>query len=135
MIFKDQVGQYLKIKLPRIIGVLMSFILVTVAWIFFRAETFPDAISILGIIINGSQNEIFSWSLDNDFGNTVFVTFGFLVSAIAIFLMFFFEARYSARLKELDARPWEDVIFFSFFIWFTLTFGVFQSASFIYFQF
>ncbi len=56
----DRVGlQKLTESLPRFVSVLLTFVLVTVGWIFFRAETLPRAFELLSIMVGfGSTTPI-----------------------------------------------------------------------------
>lgn len=111
-------------------GIICTFILVCIAWVFFRATTITEAFDYLyGIIshpfINGKEYKLFS----------PYIYFPFVLAVMLI--------------VEWISRNWEDVtVFFNgiqksylrysmyFFIFFLIImFGSFEESAFIYFQF
>ena len=71
--------------------------------------------------------------------NTVAVTrFGLtsiLISIFIVALMFVVERKFSPRMDDVQSKPLTDLAFCSMSLSLIIIFGVFQKASFIYFQF
>lgn len=104
---------------------IITLILICFTWLFFRANTLPDAWMLLGKMISLSGGA----ALDN-----MDVLFGFslifCLEAIQVF-----NSKYSVQ-KTINSMPygWRLVVY-AFFITFLLNFGIFNNSQFIYFQF
>lgn len=126
------------------INITITFILVSVAWVFFRANTIPDAIYIIkqlpfafrdGFRILKTRDAEFMniWDINE------FLTFKRLAFAfILIFLLEFIQfAQYKFNIiRMLYNRP----VYFRWFMYYLviyviITYGVFKNHQFIYFQF
>ena len=120
------------------VGVAVTFVLVAYAWVFFRANTLGDALFISRHLLSG-------WAhLRGPAGATLLLEFAqhyrpeLAVAALGVGLMLGVE--YLGRARSLQAwvaaQPvaarWTGYVGF---IWLILYFGVFNSTSFIYFQF
>ena len=125
-------------RLRRAGGVLVTFALVAYAWIFFRANTLGDAVFI-------SQHLLSGWrGIDARQGATLLLDFSqhyrpeLAVAAFGVFLMLLVE--YFGRRRSLQAwvvaQPaavrWAGYVGLTLLV---LYLGVFNSTSFIYFQF
>ena len=125
-------------RLRRAGGVLVTFALVAYAWIFFRANTLGDAVFI-------SQHLLSGWrGLDARQGAALLLDFSqhyrpeLIVAAFGVFLMLLVE--YFGRRRSLQAwvvaQPaavrWAGYVGLTLLV---LYLGVFNSTSFIYFQF
>jgi alginate O-acetyltransferase complex protein AlgI len=138
-------------KLPSLhnfMQTLIVFSLVTIAWIFFRADSFSKAIFMIKGIITGIPKYFFNVASDKNYlwleplflnAQVKTVIIDFFVIALSIFIM---ESVHRLQNKvnlhlSLSAKPlfvrWSVYLFFLFFIFF---FGTFHSSTeFIYFQF
>lgn len=114
-----------RLTFPNILRMLLTFCIVSFAWIFFRAETIGDATSIISKIFL-SHGSLF---IDV---NTLSMAF----LAFVIVFMYDFTKEYGVRLKLLNSRF--TVVRYAtaaFLICYIISFGVLNGGSFIYFQF
>lgn len=114
-----------RLTFPNILRMLLTFCIVSFAWIFFRAETIGDATSIISKIFL-SHGSLF---IDV---NTLSMAF----LAFVIVFMYDFTQEYGVRLKLLNSRF--TVVRYAtaaFLICYIIGFGVLNGGSFIYFQF
>jgi len=114
--------------LPAFLSILICFMMVSFAWIFFRAASMQQAWIMIQSVFSGD----FSWWQIPDVS---FGKFSLAISVCFIFLMLFTEAITSALMKELNHKKWVDVIFLTLIITLIIFFGIFRNNSFIYFQF
>ncbi|MCX6290323.1 MAG: MBOAT family protein [Bacteroidetes bacterium] len=108
------------------------FSCVTVAWIFFRAQTVNDAIYIL--------THLFSFENYNIIGVPVVSTFSFILNFTAIACIFLSDAFLFSRLSEKIRLSFPGATGYAYItnalmIIALVLFGVFEQQSFIYFQF
>lgn len=113
-------------KLNRAIQIVLTFILVCFAWIFFRANSLNEALYITKSIIS--------------FNGTLFIDYpSFLYGLGSILFLLYFEYRreYVSDSKlPIHTKKWmEEVLFYSMLIIIILMVGVFDGSQFIYFQF
>jgi D-alanyl-lipoteichoic acid acyltransferase DltB (MBOAT superfamily) len=114
-----------KFRIPYLIGVLITFFLVTMAWIFFRAGSFMDAQEIISRMFTGYHADLHLPMILNH----IEIVFGFVLIVLLL-------------VKE-KIWPENPVINSNQLYWFNFTmmalviyfFGVFSSNQFIYFQF
>jgi D-alanyl-lipoteichoic acid acyltransferase DltB (MBOAT superfamily) len=111
----------------KIYGIICTFILVSFAWIFFRAETFNDAIAIIHRILTESKGSLF---IDYE------VFFAASIGIAVLFAKELIEEFLPLKVKQLFI-PHDLLRLFSYA---TLAacivlLGVFDSSQFIYFQF
>ncbi len=141
--FRDRFNKFIGlIKTPRLynfIQILTTFILVTFAWIFFRAKTVGESFYIiknsLAYIYNSFKNLIHRIPMDFHFE---FSKRQILIGVLAIMLMegvHVLQNKY--RIRELvKSQPlyirWS--LYFGV-VYFILFFGVYENRQFIYFQF
>jgi alginate O-acetyltransferase complex protein AlgI len=117
------VGNKLGSESFRIVHVLLTFCLVMFAWVFFRAQSFPDAMLIFSKIAKISFSDPIISAL-----NHTELVFSFILIAIVLLKEYYF-----AKIDtKSDLKFW--LIFMGFVI-INYLFGVFQAKSFIYFQF
>jgi len=108
-------------------SIIATFIMVTFAWVFFRAETVHQAIGIIHKIVTNPQGKLFiktnTWMLLSWVG-------------IAAVVAADVAEEYNLSIKLLHSK-WFAVRFatISLLVMTILVFGVFQNTSFIYFQF
>lgn len=132
--------QYLKLKLQdsfflNTVSLLVTFLLVSFAWIFFRANNLHDAILIIKNIFTLNNDHTFHFIFTNAKTLTDFGIVSTVISIIMIVLMFLFEYKLKPGLDELTLKFLPDVLFCSFILIITIIFGVYYNNSFIYFQF
>lgn len=115
----------------------ITFFIVCVAWVFFRANTFSDAM----IIINNSFNMQFSQLIEGDLYNLGLIKPEFFLSIIAIVCLGLFELfhkKYNA-IKFISNQGFIfRIIAYSGIIFIIIIFGVYGNLApkeFIYFQF
>lgn len=114
-----------RLTFSNILRMLLTFCIVSFAWIFFRAETIGDAASIISKIF------LSHGSLFIDL-NTLSMAF----LAFVIVFMYDFTQEYGVRLRLLNSRF--TVVRYAtaaFLICYIIGFGVLNGGSFIYFQF
>jgi len=113
-------------KFPRlryVISVFITFNLVSFAWIFFRAESFENALSYIKYLQFGSFGK-----------GTVYLFFNLILVFIFILLEILYKNR--EKLTVIQQMPMVlKVVCFAFFICFTIIFAVDSSNEFIYLQF
>ncbi len=76
----------LPFRLPRVLAVLITFVFVNCAWVFFRCETFPEAVHVIKAMFGGAGFS--GYSLCESIGITERVTSVFLAS-VAVIILFF----------------------------------------------
>lgn len=114
-----------RLTLLNVVRMVVTFCIVSFAWIFFRAEDFADASMIVGKIFT-------------DFGRP-FVdsnTFSMALIALAIVFLKDFADEFVPKIKLLDSKV--KVVRYAtaaLIICYILSFGVLNGGSFIYFQF
>ena len=106
-----------------LVSILLTFILVTVAWVFFRASGVQEAMF------------IFSKMANPDFGNFQFGSTAAIIAVSMIAILFINERFQNVEQTTLNNKPYLDIAFNAFILFAIITLGVFQKMSFIYFQF
>ena len=116
------------VKLPRSIRWVLNFVLVAIAWVFFRASNFQNAKQILKNIYTFKSGSLY-------IGNASYLVYSFLL------ILFLFAAEYNAEklnnryawlYSERKVLRWSAYLFL---ILTLLSIGVFNGGQFIYFQF
>jgi alginate O-acetyltransferase complex protein AlgI len=117
--------------LANMLSILLTFFVVCIAWVFFRAENVQDAVLIIRKILQAdwSTFQLF-YSIRFPFGY-----FSLLVAAVMTLILFVNEYFQNVHQCRLNKRPVFDMVFNSFVLFFIISFGVFEQLSFIYFQF
>lgn len=110
------------------IGWLFTFAVVALAWVFFRAENVPQAAAILHRIFT-FDNAVAAHGVKN------FGAFSAAISLAMIGYMALCEYYAPPLLEKFENKYVLDVAFITLTLFFVFAFGVFQQASFIYFQF
>ena len=114
-----------KLNILNILRIVLTFCIVSFAWIFFRAETLGDAIEIIRKILM-SHGSLF---VDINTLSMAFI-------ALAIVFIYDFTHEYGIRLRLLNSRI--KIVRYAtaaLLICYIIGFGVLNSGSFIYFQF
>jgi alginate O-acetyltransferase complex protein AlgI len=112
--------------LGRLVTVVWTFGLVSVAWVFFRCADVGQAVHVLSHLA-GSSGDI---HYETQIAKTTIV-----LGCLFIGVMLLLERMLSPVMEELQDRWWGDVAFCVFALGAILLFGVFGSQPFIYFQF
>ncbi len=103
--------------------VISTFILVMLAWIFFRAETLNDAVLILkNVLIFDFKQPLVSALNTTE-----------LIFSILLIVVILFKEYYYYKISTINTRNF--ALLFTFFVFVCYLFGVFQAKQFIYFQF
>jgi alginate O-acetyltransferase complex protein AlgI len=106
-----------------------TFIIVSVAWVFFRANSLGDAVYFFKNVLKIDYKHIISIP--------IFSYFYYILSFILIILLFGLEYLYEKRILKksiLDKKGWQ-FLYFSVLFLLIYVFGIFEQQSFIYFQF
>lgn len=113
----DIYSKYIKVKIPPLISGVLTFIFISLLWVFFRSQTIVEALTIFKNIVYGDFYTI-SFSLF-DLGKVLILIMILLISDILI---------------ERNKLP-HNIFTTVFYILLLILFGNFNSNSFIYFQF
>lgn len=116
-------------RVNHFLQIVTTFLLVSFAWIFFRASSVNDCFCIIKKILSNN------WGGLQD--ETIFLKFSYVLSFLLILFLFISEYRFidkiiNAKLSEQYKR---SVVFGVLVLAGILVLGVFQNLSFIYFQF
>jgi len=129
MLAKDNYPKVIEIIFKGYLGWLATFVIVALAWVFFRADNIHDAWYILRRMVT-LDDSIRIFKQVKNFG---IYSWGIVVIMISYMLLL--EYVQPPDLSSLQKKYIPDVAFFTITLFFILMFGVFQQASFIYFQF
>lgn len=117
----------------KLMTMLITFSVVTVAWVFFRAANFSDAFILLKNLLFLNTSTAF-YPVVNI--NTLeFGISSLAISCFAIIFTMYVEKRSDTLLLSLNNKMTVDIIFCSVVLILIILLGVFQRNSFIYFQF
>jgi D-alanyl-lipoteichoic acid acyltransferase DltB (MBOAT superfamily) len=123
-----------KSRIYKIAAMLFTFLLVTIAWIPFRANSIGDAWHFITNMLGFSGSTQFSWIVTdnrmNEFGMS-----SMIVALISIAVLFIIESRSDLRLLKYNSAVFADIAFCTAILLLVLVFGVYKQFSFIYFQF
>jgi D-alanyl-lipoteichoic acid acyltransferase DltB (MBOAT superfamily) len=111
-----------------------TFVCVSFAWIFFRAENMQDAWLMAERILRYDQSEKFHLWVGG-YGKPVFGAVSALLALGTTALMLLTELKLPPRLELLDKKPYADLLFCTTLLIIVIVLGNFQKTSFIYFQF
>ncbi len=119
-------------RLKRGLNVAVTFLLVIIAWVFFRANNVEDAFTLYERVITTPWSLRDLWTLRGDLGTGLFEA---TLVLVAIFLLI--DPLYDAWIKRERLWPsgWRGQLAFASLAVAILVFGYFGSTSFIYFQF
>jgi D-alanyl-lipoteichoic acid acyltransferase DltB (MBOAT superfamily) len=115
-------------KLSALFGWLFTFVLVSLAWVFFRAATIEEASAMIWRIV--SFDNLLPLKGVKNFGS-----YSAAVSLVMIAYMFVCEWFNKPLLDNFQKHYKLDLVFISITLFLVVAFGVFQQSSFIYFQF
>lgn len=114
------------------LSLLVTFVVVCIGWVFFRAASVSEATLILKkmAFADWARFDLLNGSLNRQFGAT-----SCLIAIFAIVVMVVNERYQNVQQTSWNNKPWLDVIVHACFLSMIILFGVFQKTSFIYFQF
>ena len=116
--------------LPEIFKMFFVFVIITVAWVFFRSENFETAYKLFSSSFNIDKSQI-GWYVFGDYKYELILSF-IVISILGFYE--FFQIRVNTIM--IQSNFVFKSIFYVFFILFFLFFGAFHNANeFIYFQF
>ena len=134
VVYDSLTGLRNKIKLPRFFGWFIVVLLVSYAWIFFRAESFADSWLLIQESVNIKNfNPATLTSVKTptiQYGN-----FSMLFIFTCFVYLFLVEWFTTPLLTNLNSKKWMDLFLFTSSLLAIIFYGVFHKTSFIYFQF
>jgi len=137
--FTKKIRKQLSKKTPailyKILSIAITFIVVNLIWIFFRANSVSTAFLIIKHIFTFYHQVPFKIVVTDLYDHSSFVRLNFLIGLAMTAFMFIIETRLSVTLSELNDHPVMDFIICTFVLITIFIFGEFDSSSFIYFQF
>jgi D-alanyl-lipoteichoic acid acyltransferase DltB (MBOAT superfamily) len=133
-------NDFLRVKLqPNLLSSLtgwtITFVLVCIAWIFFRAGSLSEAYNIFISIVFFDASVPFAQIVTDFDSRNEFGFSSVLLSLFMIMFMFAFEALTPPDLVNLQKKTQADVVFMTLALVAIICLGVFNNTSFIYFQF
>ena len=116
-------------------GLIFTYLIVCLAWVFFRASNVTDGLLIIKNMLFLNQDHSFLSSLGETGKNASFGMSSIVIVVSMIFYMFFIEKKFPPNLETFNNKKYADVLFMATNLVLVVCLGVFQKASFIYFQF
>ena len=135
MVKKDVVKKFdpFETKLGKVFAWLITFLCVYFAWIFFRAVSVHDAVTILTNIVTFNHSKPFQLIVGE--GSQIFSVSSMVFSFALIGFMFVVEYIFNTDMTTWKYKRVRDFAFCTLLLTLIISFGVFQRNSFIYFQF
>ena len=137
--FTKKIRKQLSKKTPallyKILSIAITFVVVNLIWVFFRANSVSTAFGIIKHIFTFYHQVPFKIVVIDLYNHSAFVRLSILVSIVMTAFMFMVESKASVLLSELNSHPILDFVFCTFVLTSILILGEFNSSSFIYFQF
>lgn len=115
-------------------SILITFIILNITWIFFRANTLGDALIVLRSILTLDHHVPFK-SEFGLVGEAYWGRFSIYICIIMILFMFIVEGNLKVDMTDLDNKPILNIVFCTLVLSAVILLGAFNSNSFIYFQF
>lgn len=136
MIYK----QYSKIKLPEGwmfngASIFITFMIVTLSWVYFRAENVSAANSFLSQLFHLQTPSAFTFDVKNNDLGFIFNKFSLAIVAFSLMIMIIVEKLNAPDLFQIGKNKYKDLAFSVFILTTIICLGVFKQQSFIYFQF
>lgn len=116
-------------------GLIITNILVALAFVFFRNSSVSHAIEIITAAFNFSTAVPFQYGISSFYQEPGIGNSSTTVLLAYITFMFLYEYKTDASLHKMNRYPVVDTAWFVFVIMSIIFFGVFTSETFIYFQF
>ena len=117
------------------IGLIFTLIIVGLAWVFFRAANVSNAFLIIKNMLTFNSNHPFLLVLEATKNGVSFGVSSIAIALIMMVYMFVIEKMFPPNLETFNNKKYGDVWFMALNITLIICLGVFQKASFIYFQF
>jgi alginate O-acetyltransferase complex protein AlgI len=136
MIFK----KYSNVKLPGNWlmnggSIFLTFTIVTLSWVYFRAENVGAANHFLNQLFHLQKPSAFTFDVKNNDLGFIFNKFSLAIVAFSVFIMVLVEKLYAPDLIQIGKNKYRDLAFGIFILTTIICLGVFKQQSFIYFQF
>ena len=129
---------YLK-KINNVISVIITFILVDIAWIFFRAKNLKDSIYIITNLFTGLPKNMSSFVFDiKSLGSSINELVIITVSLLILFIVEFFQIKINIKEKIKIQKPYIKISIYLGLTLYILLFGYYGNVTtpqFLYFQF
>ena len=109
--------------------------MVTLAWVYFRAESVSAANSFLSHMFKFNEPSAFTFYVKNNDLGFIFNKFSLAVVAFSILLMGIVELIYPPDMINNSKYIYRDLFFSIGILTLIICLGVFKQSSFIYFQF
>ncbi len=116
------------------LSIFLTFCFLVFSWIFFRANTWADAMLIYNKIIHWDMHvptRIFFIAMDQEFLGSLWYCF----VALVLFFLFMIEYFDDVTLRFLGKVFWVDLIFTILVLSLIINLGIFNKSTFIYFAF
>lgn len=121
-----------RFKLLSLLSIALTFTIVSMAWVFFRADSTYHALKMFNVALQFSPAEINLWKLPVT-TNVPYGNYSLVFVIVCVIAMLFLDKKAIAQeRKGLDPMHWAVLTLISLTIMF---FGIFNTKSFIYFQF
>ena len=122
-------------RLLNLAYIAFTFLIVAFAWIFFRANSVSDAFLIVSHIFTLHASHPFQLVVTNMKDLSQFGLFSTVFSLAGIAVLFTLETGITPDLANYNKKPMLDIAFCTSMLFLIVMLGVFNSNSFIYFQF
>ena len=122
-------------RLLNLAYIAFTFLIVAFAWIFFRANSVSDAFLIVSHIFTLHASHPFQLVVSNMKDLSQFGLFSTVFSLAGIAVLFILETGITPDLANYNKKPMLDIAFCTSMLFLIVMLGVFNSNSFIYFQF
>jgi D-alanyl-lipoteichoic acid acyltransferase DltB (MBOAT superfamily) len=116
-----------------LVGCFITFWVVTIAWVFFRAPTFSSAFLLLKNVFSFNNSQPFFPVVVSN--GLMFGISSMVISLLVICFTFYVEKNSDTLLLSFENKRNRDILFCSLVLILIILLGVFQRTSFIYFQF
>jgi alginate O-acetyltransferase complex protein AlgI len=117
------------------LGLIITYIIVCLAWVFFRAANVSDAFLIIKNMLTLKSEHPFLLALVPTVNGVSFGVSSIVIALLMMVYMFTIEKIYPPNLETFNKSKYTDIGFMALNIILVICLGVFQKASFIYFQF
>jgi alginate O-acetyltransferase complex protein AlgI len=117
------------------VGLIFTYVIVCLAWVFFRAANVSDAVLIIKNTLLLNSEHTFLPILESSNNGVSFGFSSILIALCMIVYMFVIEKNHPPNLETFNQKKHLDILFMALNVVLIICLGVFQKASFIYFQF
>jgi alginate O-acetyltransferase complex protein AlgI len=125
---------FLKKQIFNLPSVLFTFFLVSMAFIFFRANSVNDAVYAVSKIFSFDFSD-FTIMLKDVGSRIEFGKTSLVIALFAVLLLFINDWYQTIDQSALDKKPLSDIFYNAFILFLVVSIGVFKNTNFIYFQF